>query len=63
VVRLVAFRVLATVELPAADISGVVDAVTGGLPREYDTTVPFPLYIPQTTTTTQLTGSVIHTQG
>lgn len=63
VVHLVAFRVLAMVELPAAGISGVVDAVTGGLPREYDTTVPFPIYIPQTTTTTQLTGSVIHTRG
>lgn len=63
VIHLVAFRVLASMELSAAGISGVIDPVTGGLPREYDTTVPFPIYIPQTTTTTQLSGSVIHTQG
>lgn len=63
VVHLVAFRVLAQIELPAPGLPGVIDPVTGGLPREYDTTVPFPIYIPQTTTTTQLSGSVIHTQG
>jgi hypothetical protein len=63
VVHLVAYRVLGTVELIAAGVAGVIDPVTGGLPREYDTTVPCLLYLPQTTTTTQLTGSVIHTQG
>lgn len=63
VVRLVAYRVMAQLELPAAGINGVTDPLTGGLPREYDTSVPFLVYIPQTTTTTQLTGSVIHTQG
>ena len=63
VVHLVAYRVLASIELPAAGIAGVIDPVTGGLGREYDTTVPFPIFIPQTTTTTQLTGSVVHTQG
>lgn len=63
VVHLVAYRPIGQVEIAAAGISGVIDPVTGGLGREYDTTVPFALYIPQTTTTTQLTGSVIHTQG
>lgn len=63
VVHLVAYRVMAQVELPAAGVGGVIDPVTGGLGREYDGTVPFMLYMPQTTTTTQLTGSVIHTQG
>jgi hypothetical protein len=62
-VHLVAYRVIAALELPAAGINGVIDPVTGGFGREYDTTVPFLLYVPQTTTTTQLTGSVIHTQG
>lgn len=62
-IHLVAFRVYAMLELLAAGVSTAVDPVTGGLPREYDTTVPFVLYMPQTTTTTQLTGSVIHTQG
>jgi hypothetical protein len=63
VVHLVAFRVLGQVELATAGISGVIDPVTGGLPRMYDNTVPFILYTPQTTTTTQLSGSVIYTQG
>jgi hypothetical protein len=63
VIHLVAYRVLASLELSAAGIPAVIDPLTGGLPREYDNTVPFPIFIPQTTTTTQLTGSVIHTQG
>jgi len=62
-VHLVAYRPIAVIELPAAGISGVIDPVTGGLPREYDTTVASVLFIPQTTSTTQITGSIIHTQG
>lgn len=63
VVHLVAYRPLASLELSAAGISGVIDPVTGGLPREYDGTVPSVLFYPQTTTTTQFSGSVIHSQG
>jgi len=63
VVHLVAYRILGEVQLPGAGIPGAIDPFTGGLPREYDTSVPGILYLPQTTTTTQLTGSVIHTQG
>jgi hypothetical protein len=63
VVHLVAYRLLGTIPLIGVGIPNVIDPLTGGLPREYDTSVPFALYIPQTTTTTQLTGSVIHTQG
>lgn len=62
-VALVAYRVLATLELSAAGLPNAVDALTSGMPRCYDTTVPFLLYIPQTTTTTQLSGSVVFTQG
>ena len=61
--HLVAYRVLATLELPAAGIPNAVDALTSGMPRLYDTSVPFLIYIPQTTTTTQLSGSVVFTQG
>ncbi len=61
--HLVAYRVLATLELPAAGIPNAVDALTSGMPRCYDTTVPFLIFIPQTTTTTQLSGSAVFTQG
>ena len=61
--HLVAYRVLATLELAAAGIPNAVDALTSGMPRCYDTTVPFLIYIPQTTTTTQLSGSAVFTQG
>jgi hypothetical protein len=61
--HLVAYRVLATLELPAAGIPNAVDALTSGMPRLYNTSVPFLIFIPQTTTTTQLSGSVVYTQG
>lgn len=61
--HLVAYRVLATLELPAAGVPNAVDALTSGMPRLYDTSVPFLIFIPQTTTTTQLSGSVVYTQG
>ena len=62
-IALVAYRVLATLELSAAGLPNAVDALTCGMPRLYDTSVPFLLYVPQTTTTTLTTGSVVYTQG
>ena len=62
-VHLVAYRVLASLELSAAGIPNAVDALTSGMPRMYDGSVPFLLFIPQTTSTTQLSGSVVCTQG
>ena len=62
-ISLVAYRVLATLELAAAGIPNAVDALTAGLPRCYDNTVPFLLYVPQTTTTTLFSGSTAYTQG
>jgi hypothetical protein len=61
--HLVAYRVLATLELSAAGLPNAVDALTSGMPRCYDGTVPFLIYIPQTTSTTQLSGQVVFTQG
>jgi hypothetical protein len=62
-VSLVAYRLLAALELPAAGIPNAVDALTSGMPRMYDNTVPFLIFIPQTTTTGQLSGSLVCTQG
>lgn len=62
-ISLVAYRPLAMIELSAAGLPNAVDALTSGMPRLYDNTVPFLLYIPQTTTTSLITGSVVYTQG
>jgi len=62
-VHLVLYRVLATLELSAAGLPNAVDALTGGMPRLYDNSVPFLLYLPQTTTTSALAGTVVCTQG
>lgn len=62
-ISLVAYRVLATLELSAAGIPNAIDALSSGMPRLYDNSVPFLVYIPQTTSTGQITGSVVCTQG
>lgn len=63
VIHLVAYRVLASLELPAAGIPNAVDALTSGMPKLHDGSVPFLIFIPQTTSTTQLSGTAIFTQG
>lgn len=62
-IHLVAYRILATLDIPTAGIGNTVDVLTSGMPICYDNTVPFLLFIPQTTTTTQATGTVVFTQG
>jgi hypothetical protein len=62
-ISLVAYRVLAALELAQGGQPNAIDALTGGMPRLYDNTVPFLLYLPQASTTTQLTGTVNYTQG
>lgn len=63
VVHLVLYRPLAYLELGAAGLPNAVDVLTSGMPWLYDTSVPFLIYIPQTTTTSALTGQVVYTQG
>lgn len=62
-VHLVAYRELARLELTAANIPNAIDAITSGFPRLYDNTVPFLFFIPSTTTTSNISGQVIYTQG
>lgn len=63
VIHLVAYRPLAMLECSAAGIPNAVDALTSGMPRMYDNTVPFLIFIPQTTTSTAITGTAVFTQG
>lgn len=62
-VNLVCYRILATLELTGAFIPNAVDAITGGFPRFYNGTVPYLIFIPSTTTTSNISGSVTYTHG
>jgi len=61
-VSLVAYRVLATLDLGnfAANALGPIDL---GLPQLYNNTVPQLIFVPSTTTTSILAGTVSVTQG
>jgi hypothetical protein len=61
-ISLVLYRVLARLEL-SAQIPNAIDCLTGGFVRAYDNTVPFLVFIPNTTTTSNISGHVIWTQG
>lgn len=62
-INLVAYRVLAAMELQLAQTSNAIDAITGGFPRLFDGTVPFFLFVPSTTTTTGISGTLNFAQG
>ena len=62
-VHLVAYRVLARLELTGANTPNAIDWLTGGAARMYNDSVPFVLFIPSTTTASNITGHVIWTQG
>lgn len=62
-IHLVAYRPIMPLGFAAAGVPASINAITGNLARVYDTSVPFFIYTPQTTTTTQLSGGVKFTQG
>ena len=62
-VHLVAYREIARLELTAANVPSAIDSITSGFPRLFDDSVPFIFFIPSTTTTSNISGSVIWTQG
>lgn len=61
--HLVAYRILARLELTGANIPNAIDALTSGFPRLFDNTVPFLIFIPSTTTASTTSGHIIWTQG
>lgn len=62
-INLVAYRPLAALEITAANVPNAIDAITAGFPRLYNGTVPFLIFIPSTTTASNVSGQVIWTQG
>jgi hypothetical protein len=62
-ISLVAYRVIASVDIVGAYLSSSVDALTGGFPEIFDDSVPFLVFQPSTTTTTPINSEIIFTQG
>ncbi len=62
-INLVAYRVLAALELAGAFIPNAIDAITGGFPRLYNGTVPWLVFQPNTTTASNVQGSYVETWG
>ena len=62
-INLVAYRLLATLELPGDLMPNAIDAITGGLPRLYNGVVPWLVFVPNTTTATLVTGAYTETHG
>jgi hypothetical protein len=61
--NLVAYRLLAALEIGGAFQSNAIDAITGGMPRLYNGTVPWLVFVPNTTTATNVQGVYVETQG
>lgn len=61
--HLVLFRLLAAVEITSANVGNALDALTGGMPRLYDGTVPQLLWFPSATTATNFLGSYVESHG
>lgn len=62
-INLVAYRLIASLELPGSLIPQALDFVSSGAPRLYNGTVPYMMFIPFTTTSTNVIGSYVETQG
>lgn len=62
--HLVMYRVIARVGVPIAGAGYAIDAVTGGMPRLYDNSVPFLVWVPGSTTAPSIiSGQSIVSQG
>lgn len=61
--NMVAYRLLAALELAGAFIPNAIDAITAGLPRLYNGTVPWLVFVPNTTTATNVSGTYVETHG
>jgi hypothetical protein len=62
-IALVAYRVLASLELTLANTPTAIDALTSGFPRLYNGVVPFLIFIPSATTASTIAGTYVETQG
>lgn len=62
-INAVAYRPLAALTCLSANVPDAIDALTSGMPRLFNGSVPYLFFIPSTTTTTSINASVVFTQG
>ena len=62
-ISLVAYRVLARLDLPVAGAGNSIDAVTGGLPKLPSSCVPFLVFVPAATTASTVQGHLVMSHG
>ena len=62
-VHLVAFRIITSLNVAVPNVGGFLDAVSSGMPRMYDNSVPFIVLLPTATTAVNICGQVVYTQG
>lgn len=60
---LVAYRILAALELPSSFNTSGIDAVSSGFTRMLDDTVPFLIYLPSGSNSPLVNGQLVYTQG
>ncbi len=57
------YRVIASLDLTTTGYPNSIDAISGGLPRLYDNTCPFLVFVPAATTSSFTAGTVVYTEG
>ncbi len=62
-IHTVLYRELARLEITNANTPNALDLLTGGFTQLYDNTVPFVIFLPSTTTTSNISGNMIVSQG
>ena len=62
-INLVAYRVLAALELAGAYVPNAIDIISGGMPRLHNGVVPFLIFVPNTTTASYISGAYVETHG
>lgn len=60
---LVAYRIIAALEVPSTFNTSAIEAVSASFPQMFDDTVPFLIYLPAASTTPAVNGQLIYTQG
>ena len=63
VIHLVAYRLIAELELPGAYVGNAIDAVTGAMPRIYNGAVPYVVMVPTVAAAAVFNGSYTETHG